>query len=311
MPNKVTRKGLSVGIIGLLFLTSILSTACGPSGYVEPITKFQSSASIVIASTRLYVSELNKVERDHYINQKVTEKKDIDLAELEGVQVFSQDGLRARLDALDQLAKYGELLSKLAKSNAPERVQAEAKDLGDSISHLEKTLAGTPNSQFKESVGAVSSIVGEIVSLIVERKIEKALDTAIEKGEQPINRLIAVIRNDISLAYERKRTSLSELRVAFRDDYARELAKGDKADPEKLRMLAGRISAHEDRWEVFASANPSEGLDAMAKAHSALVQYAKSAHKVKDFESLVAAMEAFSARAISLGKSVQTLRAQV
>src|SRR5438093_12354947 len=113
---------------------------CGPSDYRAPISKFQDESTVVIASTRLYVTDLNKVERDHYIQGQLSEKAQIKLNELEAVQIFSQDGLKARLDALDQLALYGDLLNKLANSDAPERIKAEAEGLGDAIKNLSTTV---------------------------------------------------------------------------------------------------------------------------------------------------------------------------
>ena len=292
-------------------MTIISATACGPSGYQEPIGKFQSASSVVVASTRLYLNELNKVERDHYVSRQLSKRERIELDQIEAVQVFSQEGLKARLDALDQLAKYGDLLSKLAKSDAPQKVQAEAKDLGQEINKLSTTvgeLTGASNDDFKGAVSPVTAIVGEILSFVVERKIERALDKAIKDGEQPINHLITVIRNDIQGAYTRRRNDLSDKRKSMVREYNRELEKAGGAEPERLKTLAERIRETEDRWEVLATANPGDGLDAMTKAHSALIAYAKSTHKVNDLASLVSAMETFAARAAAVGKSVQSLR---
>jgi len=295
----------------LLLLTVLFQAGCGPSGFRDPITKFQSASSVVIASTRLYITELNKTERDHYIQSQLSQKAQIKLNEIESVQVFSKDGLKARLDALNQIGSYGDLLLKLANSDAPEKVKAEAKSLADEVKNLLSTvsgLTGNDDTAFKAAVGPVTSIVGVILDLVLQQKIKNALDKAIKNGKDPVNNLIAVIRNDISLAYERKRSSLSDMRTALVDEYNREMLKGSSADSEKLKMLAERISTHEDRWEAFASGNPGEGLDAMAKAHNALVKYAESSHKVTDLASLVDAMEAFAARAVSIGKAVQALR---
>jgi hypothetical protein len=55
----------------------MLITGCRNAGFRDPIAKFQSAASVVIASTRLYVTELNKVERDHYIASQLSEKADV------------------------------------------------------------------------------------------------------------------------------------------------------------------------------------------------------------------------------------------
>lgn len=311
MTNKIRRALYSKATSLFLLSTIILSIGCGPSGFREPITKFQTASAVVIASTRLYVTELNQVERDHYVNSKLGERAQIRLDELEAVQVFSHDGLKARLDALAQLASYGDLLSKLANSDAPERARAEAKNLGDAIKNLSTTVAslsGSDDANFKSAVGPVSAIIGEVLNFVLERKINAALTKAVNEGEAPINNLIGVIRNDIAIAYERKRTSLSGMRVILVDEYNVEMQKGAAADSEKLRTFAGRIREHENRWEVFASANPQEGLDAMAKAHSALVVYAKSGQKKIDFASLVSAMEDFAARAKIIGQAVQELR---
>jgi outer membrane murein-binding lipoprotein Lpp len=307
-PERQSRSFLIVATV--LGIATILS-GCRTGGYRDPISKFQSAASVVIASTRLYATELNKVERDHYIAGKLSQKAEIKLNELEGAQVFSQEGLKARLDAMDQLASYGSLLSKLANSDAPSRISAEIQSLGDAIKRLSTTvndLANTDDAAFRSAVGPVSVIVGEILSLITQNKIREALDKAIKDGEVPINKLLSVIRNDISIAYERKRNSLSDTRVSLVREYENERAKGPTSEPEKLRLYADRIRAHEDRWEAFASADPGEGLDAMAKAHTALVNFAKSSQKVNDLASLVEAMEAFAARAMNIGRAIQALR---
>lgn len=307
-PQRQSKRFLTVVMV--LGVATILA-GCRTAGYRDPISKFQSAASVVIASTRLYTTELNKVERDHYIAGKLSEKAAIRLNELEEAQVFSQEGLKARLDAMDQLASYGNLLSKLANSDAPSRVSAEVQSLGDAIKRLSTTvsdLANADDAAFKSAVGPVSIIVGEILSLIAQNKIREAMDKAIKDGEAPINKLLSVIRNDISIAYERKRSLFSDMRVTLVREYENERAQGPASQPEKLRLYADRIRAHEDRWEAFASADPGEGLDAMANAHIALVNYAKSSQKANDLASLVEAMEAFAARAMNIGRAVQALR---
>jgi hypothetical protein len=301
-------KAISIGFL----IAAMLITGCRNAGFRDPIAKFQSAASVVIASTRLYVTELNKVERDHYIAGQLSEKGQISLLELEKVQVFSPEGLQARLDAMDQLAAYGSLLAKLANSNAPERVTAEAQGLGEALTGLSSTVSGLTHSEdadFKSAVGPVATIVGEILGLIVEKKIKDALEKAVKQGEAPVNKLLVAIRGDMTRAYQRRQSALSLLRKTLVTEYNLEALKGAASDPEKLRLLAERVKAHEDRWENFVKANPEEGLDAMAKAHSALVTYAKSGQKVNDLSSLVEAMEAFATRAANIGRAIQALHA--
>lgn len=117
-----------------------------------------------------------------------------------------------------------------------------------------------------------------------------------------------MIGSDITIAFERRRSAFSDLRVALIDEYNREVLKGQTANPERLSALARRIREHEDLWDGFARSNPKSGLDAMARAHTSLVTYARSPKKVSDLASLVEAMEAFAARAAIVGQAVQQLR---
>jgi len=59
------------------------------------------------------VSELNKVERDQYVYKQLSTRKQIQTTEIDNIQVFSHEGLKARLDALDQLAKIEPELAEL------------------------------------------------------------------------------------------------------------------------------------------------------------------------------------------------------
>jgi len=296
----------------MLVLVALLTTGCSRRAALrEPVTKFQAASTIVIASARTYTTELNKVERDNYIRRQLGAREQIKLSEVESRQVFSREGLRARLHALDQLANYGDLLWKLANSDAPARVQAASNQLGTALGGLDKTVRGLTSeddASFKSAFGPVFQIISQVLSDIAERQIERALERAVEDGEAPINRLIAVIRSDIGLAYERRRSALSAERTLLVDEYNREQQKGASADSERLRLFADRISFHEDRWEVFATANPQDGLDAMAKAHSALVKYARSRQRRADLVTLVEAMEAFAVRAATVGQAVKALQ---
>lgn len=291
----------------------LLSIGCAkPSAYKAPVGKFRDASGVVIQATKTYLNELNKVERDQYIYQQASSAQQIRLSEIEQVQVFSKEGIAARLKALDELANYTELLYQLANSSAPQDIKTQASDLQKAMGNLSgeiKTLTGEDDKQFKAAAGKVMPIIGDILQAFAEQKIESALRNAVSTGAGPVNELISAIETDARLAYERKRTQYSATRVALVDQYNREYQKGPAASTEKLKLYADAISAGEDRWESFLTAQPSEGLAAMKKANDALVKFAATPKpSVTDLASFVDAMETFADTAKRVGQAVQSLK---
>lgn len=295
----------AVALILLVLLTGCSSTA----GYKKPISDFQNASSVVTDSARVYITKLNKTQRDAYIDRQVSEAEEIKLPDIEKLQKFSHKDIEARLDALNELSKYGELLGQLTNSDAPENITSNAGELTKSLGNLEKnidTLNQGENENFKGAFGPAALLIGEVARFAVEKKIRVALDKAILSGEEPIKNLIRVIRDDLVLAYQLKRSPMSDNRKIYVDGYEKERLKG--RDIEKMRKRGEEIKSVLDAWEAFPMSNPSEGLDAMATAHSALVDYAKSKKKTEDLAAFAAQMETFVARAKRVGNAVQQLQ---
>lgn len=294
-----------VALILLVLLNGCSSTA----GYKKSISDFQNASSVVTDSARIYVTKLNKTQRDAYVDRQVSEAKQIKLSEVEKLQVFSPEAIETRLGALNELSKYGELLGHLANSDAPEKITSNAGDLADSLEKLEKNiknLDANGNTNFKGAFGPAALLIGEVARFAVEKKIQAALDKAILGGEEPLKNLIRVIRDDLVIAYQLKRTAVSDSRSIYVDGYERERLKG--RDVVRLRERGEEIKSVLNVWEAFPTSNPSEGLDAMATAHSALVDYARSKKKNEDLAAFAAQMETFVARAKRVGNAVQQLQ---
>jgi hypothetical protein len=292
---------------------AILSVGCAKqSAYKSPVGKFRDACGVVIEATKVYLTELNKVERDQYIYSQASKMQQIRLIDIEQVQVFSKEGIAVRLKALDELANYTELLYELANSGAPETIKTRASDLQKAMTNLSgevKTLTGEDDKQFRTVAAKVMPVIGDVLQAFAEEKIEIALKKAIAHGAGPVNQLVDAIENDAQLAYERKRTSYSGARVALIDQYNREYEKGRDADPEKLKQYADAISAGEDRWESFLIAQPSKGLEAMKKASDALVKFAGIPKpSITDLATFVDAMETFADTAKQVGQAVQSLK---
>ena len=145
-------------------LVAALGLGCAqPSAYKAPVAKFRDASAVVIESTKGYLIALNKTERDHYLFTKAAAREQIQLLEVEKVQVFSAEAIAIRLDALDQLADYTELLYRLATSDAPETVTGRARDLGTAMTNLSgevSELTGADNKRFASAAGKVLPILG-------------------------------------------------------------------------------------------------------------------------------------------------------
>jgi hypothetical protein len=309
MATRSPRIFSSTAILILLFTGCL---GCGkPSAYQAPVAKFRDASGVVIQATKVYLTEINKAERDQYIYKQAGTPAMIRLDQIEAVQVFSKEGIAARLKALDQLANYVDLLNQLANSGAPDKIKASANDLQTALTGLSgevKNLTGEDDKQFKAAASKALPIIGDVLQAFAQQSIESALKKAINTGAAPVNDLIAAIETDVTTAYERKRTSYSARRVALVDQYNREFARGPSADPQKLKSYADEISAGEDQWEAFLAAQPNDGLEAMKKANDALVKFANTPRpKVTDFATFADAVDSFASTANRVGRGVQQL----
>lgn len=293
---------------------ALAAAACArPSTYQAPVAKFRDASAVVIESTQAYLVALNKTERDHYIDGQVASLAPIQLTRIEEVQVFGAEAIAARLDALDQLADYTELLYLLATSRAPDTIRGRAKDLATALSKLSGEVAGLTGADdagFKKTAAAVFPILGGVLKAFVERRLEHALTEAITTGTGPVNTLIHAIKEDAELAYERKRSALSKRRADAALAYNAEFAKGPKVSPAALRRLANAISDTEDRWEAFQIARPTAGLEAMQEANQALEGFARNSRPdAADIAAFVEAIEVFASAAARVGHGVRQLNA--
>jgi hypothetical protein len=310
MKNPQTTPRLSLLLLSLLILMD--SAGCAkPSAYKAPVGKFRDASIVVIQATKIYLTQLNKVERDEYIYAQAAKVEQIKLDQIEQVQVFSKEGIAVRLNALDQLSSYVDLINELANSSTPDTIKTNATDLKGSVDNLSdqvKALTGEDDKQFKSTAERVLPVIGDVLQAFAEQAIETALKKAIATGAKPVNDLIQAIERDMAIAYERKRSGMSAARVILIDQYNREFEKGKNADPAKLKAYADAISAEEDRWEAFLTAQPDAGLDAMRKANEAMVKFAATPKPtVTDLASFVDAVDSFASTADRVGRAVQEL----
>ncbi len=296
----------------IVLTVALLGAACArPSAYIVPVTKFRDASAVVIESTQAYLTALNKTEREHYINDQVASREPILLDKMLEVQVFGADAIAARLDALDQLADYTELLYRLATSDAPDAIKGQAKDLNTALSNLSgrvSKLTGTDNAGFQKAAGMVFPVLGKVLEAIVAQRIEDALKSAATTGAEPVNTMIAAIKVDAEMAFERRRQALSKRRSDATLAYNTEQKKGSSASAATLQRLATVISRTEDQWTAFQTARPAEGLEAMQDANLALEKFARTPRpRLTDIAVFAQAMEVFARAAERLGEGVKHL----
>src|SRR6185437_1720773 len=305
MESKRTRCAATCSLV-LIF--SLALGCAHPSAYKAPVGKFRDASAVVIESAKTYLTELNKTERDIFIQGQASRPAQMKLADIEEHQVFSKEAIAARLNALDTLANYTDLLNQLANSDSPDQLKTKAADLQTALTGLSgqvSKLTGTDNTQFKSVAGRVLPVIGDVLQAFAEKKIEDALKKAIDTGAAPVNELIQAIEVDISVAFERKKNEFSQLRLVPIDQYNEDLKGADRA---KLQADANAISAAEDRWDSFLNANPKDGLEAMKRANDALVKLARTPKpKITDFASFVDTVESFAAIANRVGNTVHEL----
>ena len=297
-----------------------LQTACTTNKYREPISKFQAASAVVSANARKSFTEINRLERTVAIKKLVRDGKPIKISELQKVQPFTEEEIQARLDALDRLNEYVDLLVSIANSDAPQNISKSATDLTGSLSNLINTVhglgntsasgSGNSNSNFKtktdNAFGVASVVVSEILDSFVKQKIKEGLEKAILKGDTPINELIDAIGGDLTVIYLDQKTTFETERADLFKLYNNEISKMPP-DQQLIATYKEQIISNEDTLETLASANPTESLTKMKKAHTKIVILAKT-NSPANFAEAVAAIEDFAAAAKRLGDAVDKLK---
>ena len=297
--------------IHLLLIFLFVSFSCAVNKFRQPITNFQTATAVVVAHARSVIIDLNRVQRNRMIARHREENKPIQLRDLKDSRLIQNDDLNVRLQALDNLSDYVDLLVQIANSDAPDRIARSAVGLSDAMNTLTTTVSGltTPtNNAFKTVFTTASPAIAEILRSIAQKKIKEAVETAVLKGEKPINDLIAAIGDDLEVAFFQRRANMEEDREALLHQYNTEVTKNPRSE-RALEELSKQVMAHEDLMDELANASPKSTLNAMAKAHSKLVAYAHD-KSPGSFAEAAEAIEIFVAIGKKFGEAALKLKAQ-
>lgn len=284
----------------VFFSSSVLLAGCAtPASYTKPITKFQEASTAVIEDARAEYITSNQRELEAFIDKNYFNRQPITLKDLNSSSVYllNNDDLVARLQALDVLTKHASLLLALSSSNAPEKAKTAATELDESVISLKQSLGGNVSDNFKTGATLLTDGIGELTLLITENKINKALDRSIILSENEVQNIIKLLKKDMDIIYQRKKTIVSNYRVNSVRDYNNQLVSG-KNDADKLNELANNIKKSESEWNKLSlSLSIQSNFETMSQAYKELVDYAKSSKTPQDISDLNDAIDVYVARA--------------
>jgi hypothetical protein len=294
-----------------VLLVFIILCSCSVTKYQQPITNFQTATAVVTANTRTVMTELNRVQRDRMIQKHRLKNLPLLQRDFDDARLIDYADLKVRLDALDYLSNYVDMLVQIANNDAPEQVAQSASDLSGALNNLTATVTGQHSGgsqKFKDAFTTASPILADIFRAIAQKRIKEALNAALLKGEKPVNDLIAAIGDDLEVAFMQKRHNMEEERTNLLHEYNIAIASNPRNEGD-IDELTKQIMAEENLMDEQADANPRAALNAMAKAHAKLVAYAHE-KSPGSFAAAVEAIEVFAAVSKRLGEAALKLKTE-
>ncbi|HLZ11195.1 MAG TPA: hypothetical protein VKP58_01295 [Candidatus Acidoferrum sp.] len=304
----------SCAAIVLVFVLSF-PAGCGNDDFARPIQQFQSASAVVIGAARQSLQQMNDVEEKSELNRQIFEGEAFDESKIKSKDVISADELNARVNALDQLTRYTSALADLAALKAPAAVAQKFQDVGSGFKALskdaEKLLGASgsffDNPKFSGAVQVAAAGIGAVVRAVEERRSRREIEKEIRDHDADVNLLIKLVGDELGLAYQRRKQAESGEGVFLTNSLKLELAKPRGGDP-VLRLLVGdRLRAWRNRQPALANADPKPSVDAMQKAHQALVAYLTAGKSPKNLSELLAAAQSFADRVQPLGQAIAAL----
>jgi hypothetical protein len=293
---------------GPILVLALLSTSCAdPARYRGAISKFHDATAVVIAAAKTTYTELNQAERRHYADLQVAQRKPIDPDELAKAQLLDPAEIAVRMRALDVLAKFSDLMVRLAANQGGAAFQSGTAGLQQTLTALSgdvDKLTGANSAPFQARAKSVFPLLGTALQAFVNAKTVAAVRQATLAATQPVNDFITILETDMKLAHARERTFLSSRRSEAFQHYRADLAAS--ADTATLRADAASILQLENQWETFEAENPAAGLEAMKRAYGSLTEFVrKPKPSPADFEGLLAEVDSFVNTAGQAGQAVR------
>lgn len=287
-------------------------SACGPEDYQKPIQQFQDASSILIASAKTFLNNVNTTEQNGLIERRSFEREPINPQQISEANLITQEEINVRVQAMNQLSQYTVNLGKLAQGKSTASVGEKTQDLSKSLQQLAKDAGSLPaakstvldNTKFAGAVSAAATAVGQIAQFFGEKKARKEIERAVRENDGEITALIDLLGTEIEAAYARQQSTLDAESVYLYRTYN---DKRTKTDAVLMLTLADRLEAYQQHKQTLQTADPGPCVLAMKKAHTALVEFVNSDKDPKKLSQLVTFAQDFASKAQPLGQAVQTL----
>lgn len=307
----------------------------------QPVEDFRNATALVSASAKLGYETVRNSSLDEVLRkaQCAPKRADveckpsrIDIEALNARRVYTANGMRARLDALESLKKYVDLLAELVDSDKPEKVTEAANALGNSIDKLTAQIVdlGEPSGsgaseddptetaqekasreRFKATVGIFSKAVSVILSAAGNRKRDNALKRAVVDADPAVSEIMSGLTADFRIFWANEtRDANTEMIKAFQafnvETQALKDAKGTRPDTNELNALRGNVISAVNARDTLLATNPTEAVENMAKAHKELVRCATEPTK-ENFRASLEAVQLYLSAATRLGSAIVKL----
>jgi hypothetical protein len=311
MRNRICEKPVILAVLSCL----IASGGCATAQWARPIGDFKESVDASVTVIGAYYEDLNAYERRIYLETALLNpNEEILWTDASGKptplagRVFSAVSIKARLDALRLVSTYARRLADLAGSEAPTTFASNADLLGGTLTNLSKTFEGLTgtDSSAKAYIGPVSSLVGLIGRIVLERRRDAAITLAIEEGDKPVTTILDQLEADLGAVVEPLRATGEKLVLAeLVNDYNVNRA---KLSLDERRRRIDRIAAATDSYFKAVAANPASLVAGLRDAHRAMVKYASSPRQPADLGEFAAALEVFANRVEAAAAGIRAIR---
>jgi hypothetical protein len=268
--------------------------------YQSPVSQFRTAVNTANNSIRPYLVGVNKLNAEGNLYVKIALDKPWGSEDLKSAIPSAE--IQLRLQALSMLASYANALGTMAESKDVDELGKAADTLKDDINGLNTTFNTVTQLRSKNNAAGatapldlgspLASLIKLFGTLAIEHKEKKALENAIIAGEEPVNKVIELLKADLqaltlvdNAAYDAMQAGMLKVYNDVRN----------KTDPKGLLALVDQFLGDIDRIQTLRALQVDSLLSDMKSSHSALVTFAKSSKKPKDLADLANQIDVFTA----------------